>query len=251
METKQIDLSKRLFVVIVILTIGLLTSWGLSSWSLFKSSQGDYPREFSVSGEGKAIALPDIAVINLGVRTENIKSEVVVQENTQKMNAILQAVKELGIEERDIQTVNYSFNPEYNYWEGRRTLRAYVLTQEIRVKIRDFAKIGEVLESSSSKGANIIGSLSFEVEDLEAVKQLARAQAIEKAKEKAQAIAKQAGIKLGKVINIYESYYGPYYDRVDGYGSSKEIAPIAAAVPQIQPGEMEITSTINIVFKIK
>ncbi|MEK7104165.1 MAG: SIMPL domain-containing protein, partial [Patescibacteria group bacterium] len=128
--------------------------------------------------------------MNLGITTEGNKVETIVQANTEKMNAVLTDIKALGIEEKDIKTKNYSLQPRYEWTEtGARIPRGYTLTQTIEVKIRDFAKIGNVLEIASSKGVNNIGDLQFTIDDIEKAKSIAREKAIANAKEKAKLIS--------------------------------------------------------------
>ncbi|MEK9153663.1 MAG: SIMPL domain-containing protein, partial [Patescibacteria group bacterium] len=72
----------------------------------------------------------------------------------------------MGIEQKDLQTINYSLPPQYDYTDkGERVFRGYTLSQEIKVKIRDFAKAGDVLEKATSLGANLAGDLQFTIDD--------------------------------------------------------------------------------------
>ena len=115
-----------------------------------------------------------------------MESEKIVKKNSEKINAILEEIKKLGIEEKDVQTVRYNLSPHYEYSkEGERVFKGYVLEQELKVKIRNLEKIGEVLEKATEKGANLIGQLYFSVDNPEPILEKAREEAIEKAKAKA------------------------------------------------------------------
>jgi len=250
-EIKKFEISDRLFSVFVVLIFGIIFFLIAQILLGFKGLPENYPREITVSAQGKAFVKPDIALIKLGVTTEGMKIQEIVQENSEKMNNILKEIKDLGIEEKDVQTVRYDLSPRYEYWEkGQRIFKGYTLTQEIRVKIRDFEKIGEVLEKSTKIGANLVGELQFSVDEPEKIREIARKEAIDKAKEKAGQIASQSGLKLVKLINVYENYYpipispAPY----------KEMAGIGGefpAVPTIQPGEEEVTVTVNLVYRVR
>lgn len=252
-EIKNYEISNRLFKLLAVLIAGVLVFLGVKGYIAFQTLPDITPREITVSATGRAFVAPDVALIKLGVTTEGIKVPEVVKENTEKMNAILKEVKNLRIEEKDIQTANYSLTPRYEWLkEGQRIFKGYTLNQEIRVKVRNFEKIGDVLEKGTEKGANLVGDLQFNIDDLEKVKEIARKDAIEKAKAQANLIASQAGLKLGKVVNVFEDYYYPYYSvpmsgaKMEGLGAGE-----ISAAPEIQPGEQEITLKINLVYRIK
>jgi uncharacterized protein YggE len=116
------------------------------------------------------------------------------------------------------------------------------------VKIRNFEKIGEVIEKSTEKGANLIGDLSFTIDDLEPIYQKAREEAIEKAKKIAERISALTGIKLKKIVNVYEEPYSLIDLTARGGGGEKLAVPLS---PEIQPGEKEVKVKINLVYQIK
>lgn len=251
-ETKKLEFSDRLFVVLLILVLGILGNFVADT--VYKFRMHDYyPKEITVSAEGQAFAKPDIALAKVGVTTEGWEVKKVVKENTEKMNAVLEEIKKLGIEEKDIQTTRYNLSPRYEWLkEGERIFKGYVLEQEVMVKIRNLEKIGEVMEKITEKGANLIGELSFSIDDPESIREKAREEGIVKAKAKAEKIAQQTGIRLKRLINIYEDYYSyPAYQALplytEGLGGEGEVK----APPEIQPGEQEVRVRINLVYQIK
>lgn len=243
-EIKKFEISNRLFIAFLILVLGVLT--GILAGIVYKFWPPQY-REISVSAEGRVFVKPDVALINLGAKTEAWNVKTVIKENTEKMNLILTELKNLGIAEKDIQTTKYNLEPRYEYLEkGERIFKGYVLENEIRVKIRDFEKIGEVLEKATEKGANLIGNLSFSIDDSEEARAKAREVAIKRAKEKAEKIARQSGIKLKKLVNIYEEYSYYPIERV-----KKEMTvPLFEIAPEIQPGELEVKVQVSLVYQI-
>jgi len=182
----------------------------------------------------------------------------------------------LGVADKDIQTTNYSLTPVYSndyivptpapipmmYPNGGgsvssgtmmrtgTTLTGYKLEQDVQVKIRDFTKIGDILSGATTAGANVVGDLQFTIDNPEKFKDQARAQAIAQAKGNAQDLAKESGINLGKIINVYENNYVvpmAYNSAVKATGGGvAESAP----VPTIQPGQQEIDVTINLTYKV-
>lgn len=251
-EIKKLNFSKPLFILAVVLVAGQIGYWTTQAiGSLWNISGGNYPREISVTAQGKVTVSPDMAIIRLGVTSEALKVADAVKDNTAKMNAILTEVKNSGVAAEDIKTTNYSLTPRYDYLESRRVFRGYTLTQEVQVKVRDFSKIGDILEKSSAKGANSIGDLQFTIDDQTVVKTAALEDAIAKAKAKAQTLATASGLKLGKVITMYEdSGVMPYYGAAGaGYDTTMKLE--AAVAPTVEPGQQEMTVNVTLVYRVK
>lgn len=251
-ETKKFEIPDRLFYLLAILLIGILSLWATLIFKEIKNLPENYPREITVSAEGRAFAAPDIAQVKLGVESEGMNISNIFKENTEKMNAILEEIKGLGIEEKDIQTTSYSLSPRYDWIEGKRIFRGYTLRQEIKVKIRNFDKIGVVLEKGTEKGANVVGELQFAIDEPEKIREIARADAIEKAKAKAKQIAEKTGLELVKVVNIYEGYYySPAREYEIGEGMKMVAAPEMQALPEIQPGEQEVKLGVSLIYRVR
>jgi uncharacterized protein YggE len=219
-----------------------------------KSTQQD---SFSVTGSGTVYAKADIANIEIGIKTgiKKTAAEATV-ESTNKMNQIITQLKDLGIKEDDIQTSNYALNPVYNWTEQKgQELTGYEVSQTVTIKIRDLSKIGDVISKTTEQGANQIGNISFTIDDEYTLKNQARGLAIEKAKEKAQLIAKQSGIKLGKIKNFYENAE-PVVSPI-AYTNAKMVVGSAVnesadlASPEIQSGQNEIKVDVTLVYQIK
>jgi len=251
---KQFGLSKSLLILAIVLVAGQVCYWGVQAYSAIWGTIGNYPREISVTAQGKAISAPDVAVVRIGVKTEGMKLATVVQENNEKMNAILAALKDLKIASKDIQTINYSLNPQYDYTDkGERVFKGYALNQEVKVKIRDFAKAGDVLEKATGLGANLVGDLQFTVDDPSIAKAAALQDAITKAKAKGREISLASGLKLKKIVNIYEDYNQSSYTTAPmSLGGGESLMKATAAVaPDIQAGEQEITANVTLVYRVK
>lgn len=211
------------------------------------------PNQFSVSGLGKVFAKPDIANLTVGVKTEvKATAAEAVKENTKKMNDIIASLKNLGIEEKDIKTVNYSLNPSYDWTNGRQRLIGYEVSQNVTIKIRNLDKIGDTIAKTTEKGANQIGNIEFTIDDENELKAQARDLAIEKAVAKAKDISKKTGMHLGKIINVYENqYYAPqtnYLAKSMEYGIG---GGGAVPSPEIQVGQNEVSVEVNVVYEVK
>ncbi len=211
--------------------------------------------QFSVTAQGRVFASPDISEITLGVETvKKATPEQATKENVEKMNRVTAALTAAGIKKEDIQTTSYNLSPNYNYTPERgQQIDGWNLQQSVHVKIRDLTKIGEVIAAATGAGANQAGGIAFTIDDPETYKAAARAEAIAKAKAKARVIAEEAGIRLGKVLTVYESDFGvtppmPMYERAMGAGFGGADAKIIA---DIQPGTNEIVVGVTVVYKVK
>jgi len=251
-EEKQFDLSDRFFAIIALLIIGVFIYLAFFLIYQFKTLNQQNVNQITVSGVGKVYTTPDIATVTLGVETNGASVKTITEKNVTAMNKIIDGLKKLGIEDKDIQTTQYSVAPQYNYTEREgRVPNGYTINQNVTVKIRNFDNISDVLTVATENGANIVSSLQFTIDDPEQFKAEARAKAIEQAKAKAETLAKQAGVKLGDLVNIYEnsSSYAPIsVSYAKGMGGAS-LDSVESA--QIQTGEQEVNMTINLTYKIK
>ncbi|MCX6737843.1 MAG: SIMPL domain-containing protein [Candidatus Parcubacteria bacterium] len=214
----------------------------------------------TVSGEGEIYAKPDLALDTFTVTTEAKTVEKAVTDNTGKMNAIIDAMKALGIEDKDLKTTSFNIYPRYEYktdysvqtdvWPKpeTRVLVGYEVNQSLEVKIRDMTKVGDVLQKAVDAGANQVGGLQFTIDDPDTLKDQARDEAIKQAKDKAEILANQLGVKLTKITNFSEGGYYPqplYYDSSSAKGMGE-----LSATPDIQTGENKITVNVSITYEI-
>lgn len=243
------DLSNRVFALVALLGVAVTMFWAFRIAQIWREINGDYSREISVEGTGEAYSVPDRAVINLGVTTDAATSEEAVSQNTEKMNAVLEAIKALGVAEEDIQTTGYYLNPKYDWVDGEQVDAGYTLTQDVEVKLTNFDLIGDLIADSSTAGANMVGGVTFTVEDSEAAKQEARLEAVAEAKAKAEQIAEASGLKLGDVVSYYEysgdSGKGGYYDMAEATMDGSK------SVPNIEPGQEEVSLTVTLSYQIR
>ncbi len=208
-------------------------------------------RSFSVSAEGKVNAIPDIAEIRLTVISEGKDLGNIQKENSEKINRIINFLKEKGIKAEDIKTEIYNLQPKYDWQKSPYQIVGYTLNQTILVKIRDFNKIGEILSEAVKNGANQISGPNFTIDDhekLEKLKEEAREIAIKKVKEKAEKIAKVGGFKLGKIMNIQES---EYFQPIPLRSSELMKTSLESPLPQIEPGSQELKVTVTITYEIR
>jgi uncharacterized protein YggE len=216
------------------------------------SYTGSQQTGISVNGEGKVEAVPDLATINLGIEAQ---ADTVSEARTQAadaMDRVMAALKAGGIEEKDIQTSQFSIYPvrQWNPETGEETLAGYRVTNMVTVKIRELDKAGQIIDSVAEAGGDItqVQGISFSVEDPKPYQAQAREEAFEDAKAKAEQMASIAGVTLGKPIFVTESgYYYPVSVPMASYAKDEA----AGTITSISPGEQEISVNVQITYEIE
>lgn len=204
---------------------------------------------FQVTGEGKTIVVPDIALVTLGVESQGSNVKATKDQLNNNANKVIAEVKSQGIDEKDIQTTNYNISPNYDFGSGSQTIKGYIASTNLTIKVREIEKANTVIDAAVANGANQIGGISFDVDDKSQAENTAREKAVAEAKEKAQSAAEIAGFKLGKIINYSENFGGglrPIPLRAVAETASDEIGST-----QIEPGSSEISVTVTLSYEIK
>ena len=208
-------------------------------------------RTLSVSGSGNAILAPDIAYIYVGVHTENPTAAQAVSENTTQTEKLMQAIKDFGIDPKDIRTTNFSiypmdrFDPATGQPSGE---KVYAVDNTVYVTVRDLNKLGDLLDTAVQAGANTVNSVQFDVANKDEALKQARADAVKDAQAQAQSLAEAAGLSLGEIQSIGFSEASPF-PIFDGKGGGGAVAA-EAAVP-IQPGQLTFTVSVNVTYELK
>lgn len=246
--------------IIAILAFAYASISYVGSYS--KSIEPSSFRSFSVSGQGKVVAIPDVAQFTFSVITEGGTDIANLQkENADKTSKAISFLKANGVEDKDIKTQSYDLTPRYQHFpcdndilpigsNGSKsclppTIVGYTITQTASVKIRNFEKIGKILSGVIENGANSVSQLYFAIDDETDLQNQARAKAIAQAKNKAKSIAKAGGFGLGRLISIQEGF-SPGPIRALGVTSESQ-----QAVPIIEPGSQEITVDITLTYEIE
>lgn len=217
----------------------------------------------TVEGTGKGTSIPNLAVVSFSVTEEAATVAEAQGKATEKTDAALSSVKELGIEEKDVKTISYNVYPKYEntycasgYCPDMRSPRiiGYEVSQSVEVKVRDTAKAGDVLQALGTLNVQNISGPSFQVDEQDEIRNVAREEAIAEAKAKAKVLADELGVRLGKVVSFYENPgYMPYYDY--GYygkgGGAMDMAMEAAPAPSLPTGEQETTVSVSITYEIR
>ena len=241
--------TKSLIAFVVIL-LALIVSACQPAVAVTQSGQPT-GRTLSVAGSGDSFLAPDIAYIYIGVHTEKLTAAEAVEENNSQTQALIEAIRDFGIDAKDIRTTNFSIWPmdQFDPATGRPTgEKTYAVDNTVYVTVRELDKLGDFLDTAVAAGANTVNSVQFDVADKDAALQEARVAAIKDAESQAKELAEAAGLSLGQVQSI--NFVSNQYPIFDGKGGGGGAAAEAAAVP-IQPGQLTFTVTVNVTYEVR
>lgn len=241
MHCQQNEKGKALVPAIVaallVLAAGLTGSLALAQPASGAAGSGN---SVSVSGSAQVALKPDMAYVSLGTTSLDADAAKARAANNGAMAKVLAAVKAQGVDDKDIQTTNYSIYPRYNT-DGK-SVSGYEVNNTVRVTVRDLDKLGALITDATAAGANMASGLSFDVQNREDAYNQALKLAIEDARKRAETLAKSAGQALGGVLAVAEngSYapYPVYYDYV------KSAAPMSA-------GSLNVSASVSVTYALK
>jgi uncharacterized protein YggE len=238
-------------VIIFFALLFVFTKWGPAINFSSVTQTKDQP--FVVTGEGKVYVTPDIAKISLGIKEMGVSLKEVQDSVNKKSQTLTSAVKKMGVKEEDIKTTSYNLYPEYNYQTSVTKIIGYRVSTTYQVTIRDFDKINSIIVAATDAGANMEGSISFNLNDDTRKDKLneARKLAISEAKTKAEGLASAAGITLGRIINIGENENGSncIYDLV--VPSAESAIGKLATEPAIEAGQTTISVVVDLSYEVR
>ena len=199
-----------------------------------------------VDGEGKVKAAPDMATIVLGVETRSTSAAEAAEENAILMNQTINALLDAGINESQMQTSRFSLTTmpqdEPRGADATQEPPTFLATNQVTVRLENTADVGWVLDAAVSAGSNSIQEVKFDLKDQTPQNDEAMTIAIKDAQRKAQVAASAAGLELGKILEITVGY-GYVMEAIRSYSYAMDATPI-------QPGEMEVSASVNLVYEI-
>lgn len=253
-------LARKMIYGLVALAVIAALSVGGFALAVASGSRGAQPvaeaaapttgeRTITVVGVGKASGAPDVAQVTIGVETQASSVQKAVDDNKTQMNALLSTLKGLGIAAKDLQTNNYSVYTEQKPAPDGANSAAqllYHVTNQVQVTVRDINQLGDVLDKSVAAGANNIYGVSFSVEDTAKLEADARAKAVADAKARAASLAQLNGLQLGDAVSVSEVISAP-----DTYLMASSAKGMGGGGAPIQPGELEMSTSIQITYAVK
>jgi uncharacterized protein len=202
-----------------------------------------------VSADGQVTRAPDIATLTAGVVTQATTAAAAMAQNAKKMQATVAALKRAGLEDKDIRTASLSLQPQYRYADNQPpAVTGYQASNQLTITFRDIGRAGPILDALVAQGVNQIGGPDFALEHPDSALDEARAQAMQKARAKAEVYAKAAGLSIKRIVAISEN---------GGYSPPQAPRPVfmmaraKAADTELQPGDERIGVTVNVVFELQ
>jgi len=208
-------------------------------------SSGDDRDRIEVSGMAAMRMAPDIALVRMGIRVRDKDFGEALAQNTESAEALMAVLEGEGIAAEDIQTTDFNV---WDDWSSSGLLIGYWVSNRISAKIRDLARVGEILQAAIEAGDNVyVEGLDFALEDPDSVRQNLRMKAVEDARQRAEVLAEAAGVQLGKAIQIREVVSSGGWERA---ASAEPSITVDASVP-VQPGTLEVSVRVEVVFEIR
>lgn len=203
----------------------------------------------NINAQGESDARPDMATINVGVRTTGRTANQAMTENSRRMNALIGALRRLGIAERDIQTAYVWLSPYYESVDenGEPQSVFYYANNSVRVQIRNIERAGPVLEAAIEAGGNTGYGVSFAHADPTAQLDLARRDAVAEARRRADLYGESLGLRVARVISVTES--GAAYAEEGIVITGSRIA--GATQTPIVPGEITTRVNTSVSFELR
>ncbi len=200
-------------------------------------------------GDASVKRAPDRAWVTIGAESRARTAQDAQRANAEAMGAVNEKLKAMGIASDAIQTVGYDLQPEFDYANGKQTLRGYVARNQIQVKVDALPKLGDVIAAAVATGATTVSGIRFDVQDRVGAEREALRRAVADARSRAEAAAAGAGMKVERVIKI-EELREP---QVPGPRPMMMAARAEGAQPSvpIEAGEIEIRARVNLTAAIR
>jgi uncharacterized protein YggE len=253
----------KTLLFLAILTVFYVGMKFVNETKHFNSSDSDISSitTIDVTGTGNSFAIPNVANVSFTIEQKAATIREAQTVVSKKATDVIAFLKSSGIEAKDIQTTNYSANPEYSYpgpcaagvkctlADTTPKLLGYTVNETVTVKVRDTEKVGMIVDGLGTRGVTGITGPDFTVDSPDAVNAEARAAAIKNAGEKAQVLAKQLGVTLVRVVRFSENSGGNY--PMPMYAKAMDVSVVSGPEAQrLEVGQNKYTSTVTVTYEI-
>jgi uncharacterized protein YggE len=206
----------------------------------------------SVVGNGIVLAQPNVVRITLGVDVFDQSLANAQAEAARRMDAVVAKLKANGIADTDIRTIIYNVSPQYEQQgnPNQPVLRGYQVQNMVQIKSNNVAGLGPLLDDVVGSGATRVSGIAFESDNMEALKNQARDQAMANARAKAEQLARDAGVTLGRPTTIEESDTGGVTP-VQQNQAPRALSAAPAPTTPIEPGQLQVSTIVRVVWSIQ
>lgn len=208
-------------------------------------------RTIQISGHGEVRQAPDLAIVTTGVVTSAVDAKSALAANTTSMTALFAQLKASNVVEKDVQTSNFSVQPQYDYGQNNGQapkITGYQVSNTVTVTLRKLDSVGDVLDKLVTSGSNQVNGVSFSIADPQAALDEARKAAVADALRKANVLSGAAGVKLGSIVSLTEGSNNVQPPVV--MMRAKAMAADAGPVP-VAEGEQTVGADVNVVWMIE
>jgi uncharacterized protein YggE len=202
------------------------------------------------SGEAILKVAPDRAFLTIEAETRARGPQDAQRQNAEAMASVQGKLKGAKLAQDAIRTLTYNVQPEFDFPNGRRTLRGYVATNAIEVRVDDVGRVGEILDLAVGAGATTVTGIRFDLKDRQGIERQALRQAAADALARAEAVAAGAGRGVDRVLRIEEHRVGAPPPRPVFMARADTMAAEAATTP-VSPGEIEIRASVSLTAQLK
>jgi uncharacterized protein len=200
------------------------------------------------SGEGIVKMAPDRVWVSIAAESRARSPRDAQRANADAMSAVLGRLKGAGLPADAIRTSGYDLQPEFDYANGKQTLRGYVARNAIDVRVDDIARVGEILDLAVGSGATSVSGIRFDLKDRSAAEREALKRAVADARARADAAASGAGLTIDRVVRIEEQR--GYVQEPRPMAMRRDLAAESAQTP-ITAGELEVRATVTMTTAIR
>jgi len=240
--------TKRFLIIVSLISVIALSACSTGSPAA-STGNTQATRQLYVAGEGKVYLTPDVAYIYVGVRSQDENVSTALTKNTELAQAVADAIKGMGVEDKDIQTSAFNVYPQQEYDEtGKPSRIVYVVDNTVYITVHNLQILGDLLDKVVRSGANSINSISFDVTDKTEALSQARKLAIENGRASAEEMAAAAGVQLGALQSLTLSGNDTPVPLNEGKGG---MAYNSASTVPVATGQMVITITASMAYEIK
>ena len=223
---------------------------------IWGSAAHDVTATINVTGEGEVLVVPDIGTFTFSVVSEADTASAAQDSAAEQHNAIIDYLREMGVQDADIKTLGYTLQPRYRFIEPahggarERELIGYEVRQTVEVMVRDTEQAGKLLVGAGERGATNISNLRFTIDDESVYLDQARALAIKDAQTRAEQLAAELGVRVVRVLEFSEDSF-PSIPFMARSAMMADGAMESATVPELPVGENTVESRVTITYEVR
>ena len=203
------------------------------------------------SGEATVKRVPDRAWVLITAESRARSPREAQKLNADAMSTVVQKLKGAGLAADALQTRGYDLQPEYDFANGRQTLRGYLARNSVEVRVDDLPRVGEIVDLAVTAGATSVGSVRFDLKDKASAEREALRLAVEDARRRADAAAGGAGLKIERIVRIEEQRVSSTPPPRPVVMAMRADAGQAAGEPPIEAGELELRAAVTLTATIR